>query len=202
MATARGTVHRSAAETRSHVLRVAGDLFYLRGIRATGVDLVAAEAGVAPTTLYRLFASKDDLVGAYVETADLDFRGRFTAAVEGAGPDPRDRILAVFDLVFAEVAADAFRGCRFLMSLAEFPEPALPAHRNALAAKSWTRERIAELTGQLGVADPGELADHLMLLFEGLHASGQSFGPDGPARRARGLAERVLDAAAPRPVTS
>ncbi|MCE6996091.1 TetR/AcrR family transcriptional regulator [Saccharothrix sp. S26] len=181
------------------MLRVAGDLFYLRGIRATGVDLVAAEAGVAPTTLYRLFSSKDDLVGAYVERADLDFRGRFTAAVENAGPDPRDRVLAVFDAVFAEVSAEAFRGCKFLMSLAEFPEPELPAHRNALAAKSWTRARIGELTEQLGVDDPAELADHLMLLFEGLHASGQSFGPDGPAKRARGLAEQLLAAAAPRP---
>lgn len=190
-------MHRTAAETRSHVLRVAGELFYLRGIRATGVDLVAAEAGVAPTTLYRLFASKDDLVGAYVERADLDFRDLFTAAVEGAGPDPRDRILAVFDLVLAEVSADAFRGCKFLMSLAEFPQIELPAHRNALAAKSWTRERIGELVGELGVDDPAELADHLMLIFEGLHASAQSFGPDGPVKRARGLAERLLSAAAP-----
>jgi AcrR family transcriptional regulator len=195
-------VHRTAAETRSRVLRVAGDLFYLRGIRATGVDLVAAEAGVAPTTLYRLFASKDDLVGAYVEDADHEFRSRFTAAVRDAGPDPRDRILAVFDLVFAEVSADAFRGCKFLMSLAEFPQPELPAHRNALVAKSWTRARIGELIEELGVEDPAELADHLMLLFEGLHASAQSFGPDGPAKRARGLAERLLSAAAPRPVGS
>ena len=192
-------MHRSAAETRSHVLRVAGDLFYLRGIRATGVDLVAAEAGVAPTTLYRLFASKDDLVGAYVERADVDFRGRFTAAVESAGPDPREQILAVFDVVFAEVSSGAFRGCTFLMSLAEFPESELPAHRNALAAKSWTRARIGELTRDLGADDPAELADHLMLLFEGLHASAQSFGPDGPAKRARGLAERLLSAAVARP---
>ena len=49
---------RSAAETREHVLGVAQKLFYWHGIRATGIDKVAAEAGVAPTTLYRLFASK------------------------------------------------------------------------------------------------------------------------------------------------
>ncbi|MFE2756896.1 TetR/AcrR family transcriptional regulator [Actinosynnema sp. NPDC059335] len=188
---------RSAAETRSHVLRVAADLFYRKGIRATGVDLVAAEAGIAPTTLYRLFASKDDLVGAYVERADLDFRARFGAAVASAGPDPRERILAVLDLAFAEVSSAEFRGCAFLMSLSEFPEPTLPAHRNAVAAKSWTRDRIGELAEALGVDDPAELADHLMLIFEGVHASGQSFGPDGPARRARRLAERVL-ATAPR----
>ncbi|MEU4745830.1 TetR/AcrR family transcriptional regulator [Actinosynnema sp. NPDC023658] len=176
---------------------MAGELFYRKGIRATGVDLVAAEAGVAPTTLYRLFSSKDDLVGAYVERADQDFRSRFTTAVESAGSDPRDKILAVFDVVFAEVSSGKFRGCKFLMSLAEFPEPELPAHRNARMAKSWTRERIGELTEELGVEDPDELTDHLMLIFEGLHASGQSFGPDGPAKRARRLAEGILAAAAP-----
>lgn len=191
-------MHRTAAETRSHVLRVAGDLFYLRGIRATGVDLVAAEAGVAPTTLYRLFASKDDLVGAYVERADLEFRAQFTAAVEGAGPDPRDQILAVFDIVLGELSSDTFRGCKFLISMAEFPEPELPAHHNALVAKSWTRERMRELTDKLEVEDPDALADQLMLVFEGLHASGQSFGPDGPAKRGRGLAEALLTSAAPR----
>ena len=52
---------RTAAETREHVLAVAHELFYWHGIRATGVDAIAAEAKVTPATLYRLFASKDDL---------------------------------------------------------------------------------------------------------------------------------------------
>ena len=56
-----------AAETREHVLAVAHELFYWHGIRATGVDAIAAEAEVAPTTLYRLFASKDDLIAAYID---------------------------------------------------------------------------------------------------------------------------------------
>lgn len=58
---------RSAADTREHVLEVARELFYWHGIRATGVDRIATEADVSPTTLYRLFTSKDDLVAAYVE---------------------------------------------------------------------------------------------------------------------------------------
>lgn len=191
-------MQRTAAETRSHVLRVAGELFYWKGIRATGVDLVAAEAGVAPTTLYRLFDSKDGLVGAYVERADEGFRELFTAAVERAAPDPREQVLAIFDEVFAQVDSDRFRGCAFLMTLAEFPDPGLPGHRNAVAAKTWVRERIGELTERLGVDDPARLADQLTLVFEGLHASGQALGPNGPARQARRLAEVVLSAAAPR----
>jgi len=72
-------MRRTAEETRAHVLGVARDLFYRQGIRATGVDEVAAKAGVAPTTLYRVFSSKDDLVGAYVERVDQDFRDLFPA---------------------------------------------------------------------------------------------------------------------------
>lgn len=191
-------MHRSAAETRSHVLRVAGELFYWNGIRATGVDLVAAEAGVAPTTLYRLFASKDALVGAYVERADQEFRDLFAAAVAAAGPDPRDQILAIFDEIFAQVDSGLCRGCAFLMTLAEFPDPELAAHRNAVRAKTWVRRSIGELVERLGVADPDELADQLTLVFEGLHASSQSLGSHGPAKQARRLAEALLEADAPR----
>lgn len=195
-------MNRSSAETRSHILRVAGDLFYWKGIRATGVDLVAAEADVAPTTLYRLFGNKDGLVGAYVGRADQEFRDLFTTAVEGAGPDPRDQILAVFDAVVAQVGSSQFRGCAMMMTLAEVPDPELPAHRSAVAAKSWTRERMRELTGQLGVDDPAELSDQLTLVFEGLHASGQALGPNGPAKQARRLAQALLTTATPQPVES
>jgi len=85
------------------------------------------------------------------------------------------------------------------MTLAEFPDPGLPAHRNAIAGKSWIRQRIGELTAQLGTDATAELADRLTLVFEGMLATGQALGPDGPARQARNLAEAILTAAAPRP---
>jgi AcrR family transcriptional regulator len=190
-------MRRTAAETRSHVLAVAHDLFYWNGIRATGVDLVAAKAGVASTTLYRIFASKEDLVAAYVERADQGVREMVAAAIAAAGPDPRDQILAIFDAVYRQVDSRQFRGCAMMMTLAEFPDPGLPAHRNAVAAKSWLRKSIGDLTGQLGAGDPAELADHLTLVLEGLLATGQALGPGGPARQARHLAEAILATAAP-----
>ncbi|WP_156325665.1 TetR/AcrR family transcriptional regulator [Nonomuraea sp. SBT364] len=190
-------MHRTAAKTRSHVLRVAGDLFYRKGIRATGVDLVAAEADVAPTTLYRLFASKDGLVGAYVENTHQDFRRQVTSAMRSAAPDPRDQILAIFNLVLEQVSSEQYRGCPMLMALAEFPDPDLPAHRNAVTAKTWFRDTMGELTSRLGADDPAEVADHLTLVFEGLHASGQSLGPHGPAAQARNLVEKIIAGTSP-----
>lgn len=194
-------MHRTAAKTRTHILHIAGDLFYRKGIRATGVDLLAAEADIAPTTLYRLFTSKDGLVGAYVEHTYQNFRNQVTTAIHTAAPNPRDQILAIFDLVLQQVSSPHYRGCPMLMALAEFPDPDLPAHRNAVTAKTWFRDTIAELTQQLGIDNPAEIADHLTLTFEGLLASSQSLGPQGPARQARSLINTILTTATPHPAT-
>jgi hypothetical protein len=118
------------------------------------------------------------------------------AAAAGGGSDPRDQILAIFDVVFVLIDSDRFRGCAMMMTLAEFPDPELPAHHNAVAGKAWIRQRIGELTGRLGSDDP---AGHLTLVMEGLLATGQALGPGGPARQARRLAEAILPAVKPRP---
>ncbi|HEX2312801.1 MAG TPA: TetR/AcrR family transcriptional regulator [Thermomonospora sp.] len=191
---------RSAAETREHVLRVAYELFYWHGIHAVGVDRIAAEAGIAPTTLYRLFASKDDLIAAYVERAGESYRAWFTEATAPGSRDPRERILALFDALSTQIQPDHCRGCPFLMTVTEFPDTAFAGHREAVALKAWVRDRLADLVADLArtapVPDPGALTDHLVLLMEGAYASVQALGVDGPARRARALVEAVL----PRPV--
>ena len=196
--TADSRPRRTAAETREHVLAVAHELFYWHGIRATGVDAIAAEAEVAPTTLYRLFASKDDLIAAYIERADGLYREWLTAATDpGIGP-PRERILALFDALDEQVQPQRCRGCPFLMALAEFPDPQLPAHASAVATKAWVRGRLGELSAALAVSDPDALADQLAIVMEGVYASAQALGAAGPARPARALAATLIDTA-PRP---
>ena len=188
MARAATATRRSSAETREHVLQVAHDLFYWQGIRAVGVDRIAAEAGVAPTTLYRLWASKDDLVAAYVERADRDYREWFEAAL-GHG-SPREQILSLFDALVVQTRPDRCRGCPFQMALTEFPDPEIAAHRHAAANKAWVRTRLGELTA--GFPGHQALADQLAILMEGVYASAQALGAEGPARSARALAEALL----------
>jgi AcrR family transcriptional regulator len=196
---------RSASETREHVLGVTHDLFYWQGIRGTGVDGIAAAAGVAPTTLYRLFSGKDDLVAAYVERAARNYREWFTAAVDAAGTDPRGRILAVFDALEEQVQPHNCRGCPFLQALAELPDENDAAHRHAVAVKTWMRGQLRQLVDAFTaaaspsdpVADPVGLADHLALLMEGVYASVSALGAQGPARRARAIVESLLRRPAP-----
>ena len=58
---------------KERILETADRLFYLQGIRAVGVDTIAAEIGISKRTLYNHFPSKDALIAAYL-------RRRFTQA--------------------------------------------------------------------------------------------------------------------------
>ncbi|MPZ93455.1 MAG: TetR family transcriptional regulator [Propionibacteriales bacterium] len=185
--------HRSASETRRHVLEVTDGLFYAAGIHATGIDQVARDAGVAPTALYRIFGSKDGLVAAYVEHADQRMRTWFDAAATDAAPG-EDAIRAVFDALSETTREAEFRGCACQLALAEFPDPATPAHRLSTTAKQWVVDRFLDLLAPVETAEERKrpAAESLALLVEGTLASAGALGADGPARQAGPLADLVL----------
>jgi AcrR family transcriptional regulator len=188
---------RPAAETRQQILDAAEQLFYWHGINATGVDRIAAEAGVAPPTLYRLFGSKDELVAAYVDRYAAGYQGWLESLTSDPQIPARERILAVFDALVTFTGPESFRGCPFLMVLAEFPDPTSAAHASAQAVKAWVRAKLRELARELpdrDAADADATADRLALVIEGLYASTAALGTEGPARRARELAVIVMDA--------
>ncbi|NWO04761.1 MAG: helix-turn-helix transcriptional regulator, partial [Alteromonadaceae bacterium] len=54
---------------RDLLLDTAEQLFYREGFHATGIDRIQAESGVAKTTMYKHFASKDALIEAVLERA-------------------------------------------------------------------------------------------------------------------------------------
>lgn len=189
---------RSATETREHVLDVAHQLFYWNGIRATGVDRVAADAAIAPTALYRLFPSKDSLVAAYVERADARYRDGFDAATAADGRSAAERVDALFEALVDWTRPEICRGCPFQMTLTEYPDEAHEAHAVSVRLKKWVRTRFRRLAADHVAEHPKKqvdaaaLADHLMLLFEGVYATVQAVGADGPARRARALAAALM----------
>ena len=190
---------RTSEETREHILAVADELFYSDGIHATGIDALAAQAEVAPTTLYRQFASKDELVAAYVERCSERYKAVLGAATSSAAGTARERILAAFDAFAAEIRSGSCRGCPFLMVLAEFPDPESPVHATAAGHKAWLRALFHELVGELAstteLHDPEGLADQLALVAEGVYGSVQALGPEGPAAHGRAAAAALIDGA-------
>ena len=75
------------AEVRERILETACRLFYQRGVRAVGVDLVVEKAGVAKTSLYRHFGTKDDLIAAFLAREDEDFWGTWDRVADGHSDD-------------------------------------------------------------------------------------------------------------------
>jgi AcrR family transcriptional regulator len=189
---------------REHILDVAHRLFYWDGIRATGIDTVAEKAGVAPTAIYRLFTSKDDLVSAYLDRAAVRYRAWFDSVTEAA-PSAEAAVLALFDALAEQVQPNVCRGCPFVMALTEFPDANVEGHRTAVLLKEWVHGRLRQLVQKLAsdrsrdVADVAALTDHLMLLFEGVYATVPAFGASGPARRARTLAGALVEGTLRRP---
>jgi AcrR family transcriptional regulator len=81
---------------RERILDTAFRLFYLHGPRGVGIDTVIAESGVAKATLYKHFASKDDLIVAYLDRVDEDWTGKLKAAA-ATGTTARERLVSMFD---------------------------------------------------------------------------------------------------------
>jgi AcrR family transcriptional regulator len=173
---------RPAGETREHVLAVAHDLFYANGIRQTGVDRVVAAAGIGPTTLYRLFGSKDGLVTAYVEREAAAYSEWMSGLIEDESP--RDGLRAFMRGVAEQVEGSRCRGCPFQIAVAEIPDPAHPAHQAAVALKRHVRDTLRDLAGTAGAPDPEATGDQLMLLAEGSYAAARSLDSSAISLRA------------------
>ncbi|WP_432522735.1 TetR/AcrR family transcriptional regulator, partial [Kineococcus sp. SYSU DK006] len=83
-----GSTAASRRPARERLLQAAARRFYADGITATGIDTITAEAGVAKMSLYNNFASKADLVQAYLQARHEEWL-RLHASRRGAPPPAR-----------------------------------------------------------------------------------------------------------------
>jgi AcrR family transcriptional regulator len=184
--------HKTA---RDKVFAVAADLFYRKGIRAVGVDTIVQQADVAKISLYRSFASKDDLVVAYLEDRDEKFWQQWDQDFARYRDDPRAQLHAIMRYLAQRTTQPGYRGCPFINYCAEFPETAHPGRRVAEANKREWRRRFVAIAAALGAARPKQLADSLLLLIEGTYAISQTLGgPQGPGHAIVWAAEALVDA--------
>jgi AcrR family transcriptional regulator len=178
---------------RERVLKTASRLFGREGIRAVGVDRIAAEAQVGKMTLYRHFATKDDLVVAVLEGRDGPARAALAAAMEHAG-DGDDRLLAPFAMLEPWFTGPGFRGCPFMNASLELHDPNHPARAVARRHKAATRDAFAAAARAAGRDDAqaAALADQLALLFDGAIAQAQMRDPRTVARAALAAAQALV----------
>jgi AcrR family transcriptional regulator len=179
---------------RQRILETATELFYREGIRAVGIDTIIARSGVAKMSLYRNFASKDDLVVAFLRYRDGIYWEWWDHVMARHPDDPRCQIADLFASLMRRVTSPLYRGCPFINTATEFPDPDHPARALCLANKRELRRRLKELAQRAGARDPQGLADQLLLLMEGAYASAQNFRARGPAPSLQGAAEVLLAA--------
>ena len=165
------------------ILETADRLFYLQGIRAIGVDTIAAEIGISKRTLYNHFPSKDALISAYLER-------RFRPVPPSDKP-PAEQILRTFDRLERGFADKGFRGCPFVNAVAELGTGDQVVRKIAIAFKESRRVWFRDLLKQLKVADAEGLATQLVLLVDGAIAQDLVRGDPSMARAAK-QAARVL----------
>lgn len=173
------------------LLDTAARLFYARGVANVGINEIIARAGVARMTLYHHFPSKDALVKAVLEARRAERKAWLTRA-DGLGATPRERLLAVFDLLEAWVDTPDFRGCPLVAATFELGgqfNAALPYARDHVAE---VRAFFAERAAQAGVQDARTVAAWLQLVLEGATVTALVQGTAEAAREARGAALALL----------
>lgn len=189
---------KTGEENRRNVLEVATRLFYQRGIRAVGMDTVVKECGVGNATIYRQFPTKDALATAYVQGRAEAWFERMRQAAEEF-PDPRAKLVAVFEVLAGDTAGASYRGCPMLNTNTEFPEGEHPAHLVAVEHKQKVRDWFHSLAAEADANDSDQLADELLLILNGAYATGSVLDGAAYGTRALGLARRIVHDACPRP---
>jgi AcrR family transcriptional regulator len=181
---------------RDKVFAVAADLFYRKGIHAVGVEEIVREAGVAKISLYRNFASKDDLVVAYLEDRSNAFLREWDDAFDRYHDNPRTQLRAIMTYVAERTTADGYRGCPFINFCAEFPDASHRGRGVAQTTMRALRERFLRIAKALDVPEPQRLADSLLLLLEGAYAISQTLGggPDGAGHSVVWASEMLVEA--------
>ena len=161
-----------------------------------GVDEIVKQAGVAKISLYRNFASKDDLIAAYLEDRSRTFLREWDEAFDRYRENPRAQLRAIMTYVAERTTQDGYRGCPFINFCAEFPDTSHPGRVVAQATMQALRERFLRLAEALNVPEPERLADSLLLLLEGAYGISQTLGggPGGVGHSVVWASEMLVEA--------
>jgi AcrR family transcriptional regulator len=178
---------------RERLLAAADELFYEEGVHTVGIDRVIERAGVAKASLYNTFGSKEELIRSYLLGRQESRQERVTRAL-ARHDNPRDQLLAVFDVLGEVFTQPGYRGCAFVNASAESP-PGGPVQRICDDLRGWIRTLFARLCQEAGVADPEHLAVQLVLLYDGAIVGAQMDRDPGRATAARNTAAVLIDAA-------
>jgi AcrR family transcriptional regulator len=158
----------AAPSARERILTAAYELFSRRGIHAVGIDEVIDRATVAKATLYRHFATKNDLVLAVLQRREeIWTHGLIEAQSEQRGTTPEEQLLAIFDVMHDWFQLrDGYEGCSFINVLLELGADH-PAGQASIAHIDHVRDIVRRRALAAGLTDVEDFASSWHILMKG-----------------------------------
>jgi len=177
--------------SRGRIERAAYELFSRHGVRAVGVDTIAAKAGVAKRTLYKHYPSKDELALAFLRRREeLWARGWLQAEVEKRARTPSEQLLAIFDVFDKWFRRADYEGCPIIKAMLDH-DRGHPVREAAASHLATVRSFVRQLAKHAGVSDADGFAHQWQLLMKGSIVSACE-GDREAARRAKALGSLLL----------
>lgn len=152
---------------RERIIAAAADLFLKQGIRGVGVEAIAEAAGTNKMTLYRHFASKDELIAEWARGIVAQKEALWDELSAKYPDDPQQQLIEWSERVAAKLAEMERRGPMLANALAELPDKDHPARRVIQAHKLREHKRIQQLCEAAGFPDADLVANAFFLLLEG-----------------------------------
>jgi AcrR family transcriptional regulator len=176
------------SKARDRILETASRLFYAQGYMATGINQIIQESGVAKTTLYEHFHSKEDLLIEYLtnmstqmDTWLKDEADKFSL--------PKEKVMALFDFLIVLSSQAEYSGCSFLNVISELPPDSGRVKQIIKKQKDNVRGLFAEI---LRPVKKEALADELYMLFDGALITNKVYGDPWPIQTAKNIAGKLL----------
>ena len=177
---------------RERILEAAYDLFSRYGLQAVGINTVIEQSGVAKRTLYRHFASKDELIVEFLRLREARWtKDWLQSEVERRATLPEERLLAIFDVFNDWFQKDELEGCSFINVLLEVEDRESPVRRATIRHLAEIRVFLARLAQEAGIERPDDFARRWHILMKGSIVAAQE-GDRDAARRAQDIGRLVL----------
>lgn len=171
------------------ILATASRLFYEQGYRATGINQIIKEAGVAKASFYQHFPSKEELAKEYLEQ-----RSKKSNAIQKGflttGETPADRVCNLFNNIRVNAEANNFNGCPFLNISSEVNE-----HESSLrqVVKEHKSRLINLIKSELkGFKEIDALAETVYVIYEGANIAVKNYRDLWPVDRAETLVRDLI----------
>lgn len=179
-------------DMRAHIISTASGLFRERGINATGVDTIVAEADIAKMTLYKYFRTKEELVLEVLSQRSREFYEWLNARLGRADTAPTEKLERLFDCLEEWLKNPECNGLPFLKASAEFPQAESPVNQLSARLAQEFREYLTKLAAEAGSKSPEALGQQLSMLIEGAILSEQLNKGAGSLGFAREAAQLLI----------